>query len=176
MTAYLILGVVGLVIISISLLVGDLFDGILDGLGADWFSTEVVGGFVSALGFGGAIAVSAGAPGAVAVVVGIVVGTVFAFGAAWLTRLVKGGGTDEAPRTSDVIGHEGVVVSEVPPTGFGTVEVRIGGHTLRFNASADLGLEAGTRVHVTEVLSPTAVSVSPVWSGLPPGSAHTADD
>ena len=43
-----------------------LLDGALDGIGGDWFSTEVVGGFVSALGFGGAIAVSLGAPGPVA--------------------------------------------------------------------------------------------------------------
>ena len=101
MTTYLILGVVGLLVLAVSLLVGDVFDGLLDGaldgLGGDWFSTEVVGGFVSALGFGGAIAVSAGAPGPVAVVVGLVVGTAFAWLAARLTRLVRGAGTDESP-------------------------------------------------------------------------------
>ena len=169
MTTYLVLGVVGLVLISVSLLVGDLLDGVLDGLGADWFSTEVVGGFVSALGFGGAIAVQAGAPGPLSLLVGLVVGTAFGAAAAWLTRLVRGGATDGAPRTSDVVGHEGVVISAIPGSGsYGTVQVRLGGHTLRFNAAADLELEAGARVHVTQVLSPTAVSVSPVWSALPP--------
>ncbi len=168
MTTYLVLGVVGLLVVTVSLLVGDLLDGVLDGLGADWFSTEVVGGFVSALGFGGAIAVQAGAPGPLALLVGLVVGTAFGAAAAWLTRLVRGGATDGAPQTSDVIGHEGLVISDVPQTGFGTVEVRLGGHTLRFNAAAELALEAGTRVHVTQVLSPTAVTVSPVWSALPP--------
>lgn len=175
MTVYLVLGVVGLVVITVSLLVGDFFESVLDGLGADWFSTEVVGGFVSALGFGGAIAVSAGAPGGVAVAVGLVVGTAFAFLAGWLTRLVRGGGTDDLPEANDVIGREGVVISGVPGAGggggYGTVEVRVGGHTLRFNARADLELDAGSRVHVTAVLSPTAVSVAPVWSALPPSDS-----
>ena len=175
MTVYLVLGVIGLVVITVSLLVGGLFDSVLDGLGADWFSTEVVGGFVSALGFGGAIAVSAGAPGPVAVLVGLVVGTAFGALAAWLTRLVRGGGTDELPAADDVVGREGVVISGIPAgatgAGYGTVEVRLGGHTLRYNARADLELEAGSRVHVTAVLSPTAVSVAPVWSALPPSDS-----
>lgn len=173
MTAYLIVGVVGLVVLATSLLVGDVLDGVLDGLGGDWFSTEVVGGFVAALGFSGAIAVSAGAPGVVAVAIGIAVGTAFAWLAARLTRLVRGAGTDEAPSANDVIGHEGVVVTEIPAAdagaGYGTVQVRLGGHTLRYNASADLPLEAGARVHVTSVLSPTAVAVAPVWRELPDG-------
>ena len=171
MTVYFVLGIAGLVLITVSLLVGDFFESVLDGLGADWFSTEVVGGFVSALGFGGAIATSAGAPGPVAVVVGLVIGTAFGALAAWFTRLVRGGGTDKAPDAADVVGHEGVVVSTIPGTsgsGFGSVQIRLGGHTLRYNAKADLELEAGSRVHVTAVLSPTAVSVAPVWSALPP--------
>ena len=171
MTTYLILGIVGLVVLGVSLLVGDVLDGLLggalDGLGGDWFSTEVVGGFVSALGFGGAIAVSAGAPGPIALAVGLVVGTAFAWMAAKLTRLVRGAGTDEAPAAADVVGHQGVVLSAIPDDGFGTIRVYVGGHTLRYNASADLGLEAGSQVHVTSVLSPTAVTVAPMWSELP---------
>lgn len=171
MTVYLVLGVVGLVVIAVSLIVGDFFESALDGLGADWFSTEVVGGFVSALGFGGAIAISMGAPGPVAVLVGLIVGTAFGFAAAWLTRLVRGGGTDEVPAASDVIGREGVVITGLPADGYGTVEIRLGGHTLRYNARAELELDPGSRVHVTAVLSPTAVSVAPVWSALPPADS-----
>ncbi len=60
------------------------------------------------------------------------------------------------------------MLSDIPGTGFGTVRVCLGGHTLRYNASADLQLEAGSRVHVTSVLSPTAVTVAPMWTDLPP--------
>ncbi|MDO9456363.1 NfeD family protein [Nocardioides sp.] len=168
MALFLVLGVVGLVVIVVSLVLGDLHGGALDALGADWFSTEVVGGFVSALGFGGAIAVQSGASDGLAVAVGVLAGIVFGAGAAWLTRLVRGGATDHTPDAADVVGQEGKVLSAVPEGGYGSVEVRLGGHTLRFNARADLPLDAGTQVHVTSVLSPTAVTVSPLWSALPP--------
>ena len=171
MTAYLIVGVVGLAVLAVSLLAGDVLDGALDGIAGDWFSTEVVGGFVSALGFGGAIAVSAGAPGPVAVVIGIAIGTAFGWMAARFTRLVRGAGTDEAPSSGDVIGHEAVVLSDIPDEGLGTVRVHLGGHTLRYHASADLPIGAGSRVHVTGALSPTAVTVAPMWSALPPDGA-----
>lgn len=165
MTVYLLLGLVGLVVIAGSLVVGDLLDGLV---GGDWFSTEVVGGFVSALGFGGAAALSLGAPDLVALAVGLVAGAAFGFLGASLTRLIRGGGTDAVPAAEDLVGQEGVIVSEIPVDGFGTVRLRLGGHTLTFNARADLPLEAGSGVHVTSVLSPTAVAVAPLWSALPP--------
>lgn len=167
MTIFLVVGLVGLVVIAVSL-VSDLHSVGLDAVGADWFSTEVVGGFISALGFGGAIAVQAGAPDWLAVLVGIVAGTAFGAGAAWLTGLVRRGSTDGMPEAVDAVGREGRIVSAVPDEGYGAVEVWVGGHTVRFNARADFSIEAGTRIHVTSVLSPTAVTVSPSWSGLPP--------
>ena len=178
-TTYLILGVAGLVLLAVSLVVGDLLDGVLDGalggLSGDWFSTEVVGGFVSALGFGGAIALGFDAPDVVAAAVGIAAGVTFGFLAASLTRLVRGGGTDATPSTSDMVGQTGSVISAIPADGLGTVRVRLGGHTLRYSARAEIPLDAGTEVHVTGVLSPTAVEVAPTWSALPPTSRPTDD-
>ena len=49
----------------------------------------------------------------------------------------------------------------------GVVRVLVGGHPLRLNARADRALETGIQVHVTGVLSPTAVTVAPVWDELP---------
>ncbi|WP_139980082.1 hypothetical protein [Nocardioides litoris] len=165
MALFLVIGVVGLAVIAVSLVLGDLAEGVLPGLDADWFSTEVLGAFVSALGFGGAIALQAGLAEGPAALVGVAAGVVFGAGAAGLTRLVRGGATDDVPAADDVVGREGRVLSAVPDAGFGAVEVWVGGHTLRFNARADLPLESGTRVHVTGVLSPTAVTVSPLWAG-----------
>lgn len=173
MSLFLVLGIVGLAVIVVALLAGDVlggaFGGALDGLGGDWFSTEVVGAFVSAFGFGGAIADQLGAPAPATIVVGLVAGAVFAAAGAGLTRLVRGGATDHTPAADDAVGREGVVVSDIPDEGMGNVRVHLGGHTLRFNARADGGLAAGTRVHVTGVLSPTAVTVAPLWDALPPG-------
>ena len=169
MALFLVLGIVGLAVIAVSLVLGDLHGGALESLGGDWFSTEVVGAFVSALGFTGAIAVQSGAPDGAAVVVGVAAGIVFGAGAASLTRLVRGGATDHTPDAGDTVGHGGKVVSAVPDDGYGSVEVWLGGHTLRFNARSEVPIDAGTAVHVTGVLSPTAVTVAPVWTALPPG-------
>jgi membrane protein implicated in regulation of membrane protease activity len=134
---------------------------------SDLFSTEVIGAFVAALGFGGAIADAAGAPSGVSWLVGLVAGVGFAWFAGWLTRLIRGGGSDGTLSTDDAVGHSGRVVSAIPADGFGSVTVAVGGHTLRLNARADVPLEAGTEVHVTGVISPTAVTVAPVWNELP---------
>ena len=166
MSTFLIIGVAGLLLLGVSLLLGDLFDGALDGLAGDAFSSAGSGGFVAALGFGTAAAQSAGAPLLVAVPAGVVVGGVFAWFAAWLTRVVRGGGSDDTPTVEDVIGKDATVLTDIPENGFGVVRVQIGGHVLRFNARAEQVVHVGTPVHVTGILSPTAVTVAPVWSDL----------
>lgn len=164
MTVFIVIGVVGLVLLAASLLLGDVLDGVTDGLPSDLFSTEVIGAFVAATGFGGAIADAAGAPTAVAWPVGLVAGGLLAWFAGWLTRLVRAGGSDGTISTDDTVGHSGRVVSAIPEDGFGSVSVYVGGHSLRLNARSDVPLEPGTEVHVTSVLSPTAVTVAPVWN------------
>ena len=62
MTVFLVLGVVGLVLLGLSLLLGDLFGGALDALAGDVFSSAVIGGFVSAFGFGAALSEGLDAP------------------------------------------------------------------------------------------------------------------
>ena len=52
MTTFMVIGVAGLVLLLVSLVVGDLFDGALDALAGDAFSSAVIGAFVSATGFG----------------------------------------------------------------------------------------------------------------------------
>ena len=135
-------------------------------LPSDLFSTEVIGAFVSATGFGGAIATAAGLPTPIAWLVGIVAGVVFGAFGGWLTRLVRGGGSDATLSTDDTVGHSGRVVTAIPADGLGSVSVVVGGHTIRLNARADVPLDAGAEIHVTGVLSPTAVTVAPVWHEL----------
>lgn len=167
MTTYLVIGLVGLVLLTVSLVAGDLLDGAFDALAADWFSSAVIGGFVSAFGFGGALAVGLGAASLVAVPVGVAAGVVFGWFASWLTRAVRGGGTDEPVQAADTVGHDATIVTDIPAGGFGVVRVQVNGHTLRLNARAESELEAGTPAHVTGVLSPTAVTVAPTWTELP---------
>lgn len=164
----MVIGLVGILLLGISLLVGDLFDGAFDALAGDAFSSAVIGGFVAALGFGGAVARAAGAPLLLAIPVGVVAGVAFGWFAAWLTRLVRDGGSDGTPAAEDALGREGTVLTGIPADGFGTVRVLLGGHVVRLNARAERPIEAGTDIHVTAILSPTAVSVAPVWDDLAP--------
>ncbi len=169
MTVFLVLGFVGLALITLSLVVGDhldaAFHGALGWLEGDVFSTAVIGGFVSAFGFGAAAADGAGLPTAVAVVIGTGVGVAVGWFAWWLTRLVKDGPSDGTVSISDAVGRVGKVLTAVPGgQGYGVVRVTVGGHVLQLNASCSSPLEAGDEVNVTGVTSPTAVTVAPVWT------------
>lgn len=166
MTAFLVIGVVGVLLLLVSLVLGDVLDGALDAIAGDAFSTAVIGAFVAATGFGGAAAQALGAPGALSLPVGLVAGVLFGWIAASFTRLVRGGGTDATPTVDDALGRDGRVVTSIPEGGLGVVDVLVGGHVLRFNARAERPLDQGTRIHVTSVLSPTAVTVAPVWDEL----------
>jgi membrane-bound ClpP family serine protease len=165
MTTFIVIGLVGLGLLLVSLVVGDLFDGALDALAGDVFSSAVVGAFVAATGFGAAAA--QGVVGTVvAVPVGLVTGAAFAWLAWWLTRLLRDGSSDSTPTTDDTIGRDGRVITPIPAEGLGVVDVLVGGHVMRLNARAEQPIEPGTPVHVTGVLSPTSVTVAPVWPEL----------
>jgi membrane-bound ClpP family serine protease len=162
-TFFLALGIAGMVLVLLSLVVGDLLDGVLDALEADWLSTAVVGGFVSAFGFGGAAAEGIGLPWPLAVLVGGVSGVAVGWLAWWMTRLLKDGPSDGTVSISDSVGQVGRVLTDIPSGGFGVVRIVVGGHSLQVNASADRPIPSGAEVDVTGVLSPTAVKVVAVW-------------
>ena len=166
MTTYLVIGLVGLLLLAASLIFGDVLDGALDALSGDWFSSAVIGGFVSAFGFGAAVAAAKGAATLLTVVVGVVAGVLMAWFAGWLTRLVRGGGSDDILNASDTVGHNATVLTDIPVDGFGLVRVRVGGHLLQLNARAEHQLPAGAEVYVSGVLSPTAVTVTPTGGAL----------
>lgn len=165
MTAFLVVGAVGLVLLLVSLVVGDLFDGALDALAGDAFSGAAIGAFISAFGFGAAAMDAVEAPLVPALAVGVAAGALFGWFATWLARTLKSGG-EESLATEDSLGREGTVVTGIPAGGYGVVRVDVGGHTLRLNARSDQELETGTVIYVTGVLSPTAVTVTPVWNSL----------
>jgi membrane-bound ClpP family serine protease len=165
-TTFLVIGIVGLVLVGISLVLGDIFDGVLDVLAGDVFSSAVLGGFVSAFGFGAALMQGIGAPAALSVPVGVAAGVVVGWLAWWLTKLVKDGSSDGTLSADDALGRSGRVITAIPADGFGAVRLLIGGHSVQVNAKAEAPIEPGTEVHVTQILSPTAVLVAPVWNEL----------
>lgn len=165
MTTFMVIGVAGLVLLLVSLVLGDVVDGALDALSGGVLSGAAIGAFVAAFGFGAAAAQD-NLGTAVAVAVGLVTGSAFAWLAWWLTRVLRDGSSDSTPTTDDTVGRDGRVITEIPADGLGVVDILLGGHTVRLNARADRPIGPGTPVHVTEVLSPTSVTVAPVWPEL----------
>lgn len=120
MLAFLILGSVGVVLLLVAVIVGDLLGGALDSLGAgtDWLSGAVAG-FLGAFGFGGALALSLTDQMAAAVMVGVVAGLVFGALAAFATRQLQRGGDDSTVRSAALVGLYGTVINDIPAEGYG---------------------------------------------------------
>ncbi|WP_103515737.1 hypothetical protein [Streptomyces sp. SM10] len=171
MTVFLGLGIAGIVLLALSLifdgvlegLFGDALDGMLDGLFDGLLSLPVIAGFLSMLGFGGAIVLGTtdlGTP--VAVAGGAVTGLV----AAWLTwklsRALMRDATTATPRGEDLVGTSGSVVTPIPADGYGEVLLRLAGQTVKFAARSAVPVERGAEIWVEAALSTTSVTVRPV--------------
>jgi membrane protein implicated in regulation of membrane protease activity len=162
-TVFLVVGAVGVLLLLVALVVGDVLDGALEGLSAGFFSTEALAGFLGALGFGGAIALATTGSTSVAVVIGLVLGVLLGWLAARASRFLHGDGEGDTVRTSDMLERIGSVVSAIPEGGFGVVSLSVSGHLTRLNARSSTAVPAGTQVSVTQVISPTAVQVEPLF-------------
>lgn len=165
---FVVLGVIGLVVVGASLLVGDVLDGLLESVdaGGGWVSAPAIGGFLSAFGFAAALAepsLGTGAAAAVGTGAGLVVGA----GVGALTRALLRMRTDATPRTADLVGRVGDVLLPVGPDRLGRVRIPHLGQQLQLSARADEPILPGRQVVVVEVLSATAVIVTP--TGLDQG-------
>lgn len=160
MSLFLIIGLIGLALLVLCLVVGDLLDGALglDSVGGDFLSVAGIAGFVAAFGFGAA-AVESFAGMVPAIVVGIVAGGLVGAAAAWFTNTLKRSGSDVTVRTHELVGSTGRVLHDIPADGYGQVRLTAAGHLTLLNARANEPIASGTLVTVTEVLSATAVRV-----------------
>ncbi|WP_431964978.1 hypothetical protein [Actinacidiphila sp. bgisy160] len=162
---FLGLGIAGLVVLALALVFDGILDGLLDGLGGldGVLSLPAIAGFVSMLGFAGAITLgTTGLGTAFAVGVGVAAGGL----AGWLTwrfsQALMRGRTAVAPRGDDLIGGSGTVVTAIPADGYGEVLAYLAGQPVKLAARSTVPLPRGTRVWVESALSATSVAVRPV--------------
>ncbi|MEU7229351.1 hypothetical protein [Streptomyces chrestomyceticus] len=165
MTIFLGLGIVGIVVLTLSLVFGNILEGLL-GLGGlldGWLSLPVVAGFVSMLGFTGVIVLGTSDAGAGAA---SAIGTVTGAAAGWLTwklsRALIRDQTAATPRGSDLIGATGPVITAIPAEGYGEVLVRVAGQPVKLAAKSTMPVMRGTEIWVEAALSSTSVAVRPV--------------
>jgi membrane protein implicated in regulation of membrane protease activity len=157
---FLVVGGIGLAVLAVSLLVGDILGiGHPDADGP--FSLPAVAGFVGAFGFAGAAA-SALVPGRTpGLVAALLAGTAAAVPTAWfavrLSRVAMNMRTDATPTRADLVGTTGVVVTPIPADGYGEVRVSLAGQPTKLYAKADHPLPRGA--HVFVVAAPSATSV-----------------
>ncbi|MEV0131269.1 NfeD family protein [Dactylosporangium sp. NPDC050688] len=159
---FLILGGLGVLVLAVSLLVGDLLHFDVDHPDAvGVFSLPAIAGFVGAFGFGGAIVSALGVPGGtvVAALGGLAAAVPTAWLATRLARMAMNMRTDATPTQQDMVGTTGVVVTPITANGFGEVRISLGGQPMKLSARADRPIALGTRILVVEATSSTSVIV-----------------
>jgi membrane protein implicated in regulation of membrane protease activity len=162
--ALLVVGALGLGVLLLSLVIGELGDLAGDADGP--FSVPALAALLGGVGFGGAAAATllpADLPDAgrlgLALAIGLAVAVPLAWAALRLSRALRDMPTTETLTRHHLLGAQGVVVSAVPSPGFGEVRLFVAGQQLKFAARSDVPLPTGTPVYVVEALSETAVEV-----------------
>ncbi len=159
-TTLLVIGGAGIALLLVSLIIGDLVDGVFEGIGPDFLSGMALAGFLAAFGFVGALVSNAGASNTVTILSGLAAGAAVGAGTGYASLKLMQGGDESTVRSAGLVGLHGTVVEPVPEEGYGMVSVVAAGHITRLNARSDSPLPSGTAVVVTAVLSPTSVRVS----------------
>lgn len=166
---FLGLGTAGVVLLGLSLVFDGVLEGLFDGVGVleglfdGLLSLPVIAGFVSMLGFSGAIAMGTTGVGAVgATAIGTPAGLATGWLAYRLSRALLRDRSGAAPRDDDLIGAAGSVVTAIPADGYGEVLVHLAGQPVKLAAKSPEPVARGAEVWVEKTLSQTAVSVRPV--------------
>lgn len=164
MTALLIIGAVGVGLLLMALILGDFLDGVFDGLdidGGGLLSTEVIGAFLGAFGFGGALLRSTPTVSLpIAVAGGLIAGLIGAVIAFLIVRTFLRMPTDATPRSTDLTGKLGRVVTRIPDGGLGEITVSHHGQRVKLSARSEQPISSGADVVIVDVLSPTSVLVT----------------
>jgi hypothetical protein len=172
-TAFIVIGAVGLGIVLVTLILGEVFEGIFGAFDVDTgggvFSAPVIGSFLAAFGFGAALIMFSADVGATAGALGgLASGAVVGGFALLLMRNLMNMPTDETVTTRGLEGQRATVITPIPADGYGEVTIRHHGEQRKYNARSDQAMRVGAQATVTAVLSASAVVVEPVPPAGPP--------
>lgn len=157
---FLIIGVVGVVVLLLSLLLDGVFD-LFDG-GDGPLSLTTVGAFATLFGFTAFGSVGLGASAGVAALLGALAGVLGGFAAWWLSRSLRDDRSNTAVSTSTLAGEVATVVLAIPGgSGFGEIALTKHGERVSLSATAKTAIERGEQVEILNTLSATSVSVQP---------------
>lgn len=157
---FLIIGVVGAVLLLISVLLDGVFD--LFDFGDGPLSLTTIAAFTAIFGFTAFATVGAGASAAVGGTVGAIAGVIGGAVAWWLSRAIRRAESTTAVTADELVGAEASVVLAIPAAGLGEVALVRHGERVSLSAAADTPIPRGARVRVTQTLTATSVRVEPV--------------
>jgi membrane protein implicated in regulation of membrane protease activity len=175
-TVFIVIGTVGLAIVLLTLILGEILDGIfgafdLDG-GGGVFSAPVIGSFLAAFGFGAALTMfTTGINATLGALAGLASGAVVGGFALFMMHNLMHMPTDETVTTRGLEGQRAIVITPIPEDGYGEVTIRHHGEQRKYNARASEALRVGTQAEVTAVLSASAVIVAPLTPEADPPTA-----
>lgn len=159
--AFLTIGVIGAILLLISLLLDGVFDFFEFGDGP--LSLTTIAAFTTIFGFTAFGFVGAGLSSPIAGLLGAVAGLLGGVVAWLLTRAMRKAESSTAISTADLQGLEGVVVLRVPGgSGFGEIALTRSGERVSLSATADHPIARGVRVVIAATLTPTSVLVTEV--------------
>ena len=163
MVGYIAIGSIGLALVVLSLVLGEIFDSLFDAFDVDAggiFSTPVIGAFLAAFGFGAALIIYSTEVGpGLSALGGLGSGLAVGGVALFMTRALMNMSTDETVKSSGLLGRTGTVVTRIPEDGYGEISVTYAGHFMKVSARAPEPIPAGVRVVVTDVTSASSVVV-----------------
>ncbi|WP_427870504.1 hypothetical protein [Leucobacter luti] len=167
---FLIIGIVGGVLLLISLVLDGIFDAFDFGDGP--LSLTTIAAFTAIFGFTAFASVGAGMSTPTASVVGALAGLVGGAAAFWLSKLIRGAESTTAVSGDDLIGATGAVVLAIPETGLGEVAVIRNGERISLSATADTAIPRGARVRIVQTVTSTSVRVEAVDASPQPETTN----
>lgn len=170
---FLIIGIVGGVLLLVSLLLDGIFDAFDFGDGP--LSLTTIAAFTAIFGFTAFASVGAGIPTPISAVLGGLAGVVGGAAAWWLSRFIRNAESTTAVSGDDLVGSLGSVVLAIPQNGLGEVALTRHGERISLSASAAAPIPRGSAVRVVQVVTSTSVRVEPVEPAVAPDPQQSSE-
>ncbi len=157
---FLIIGIVGGILLVISLVLDGIFDAFDFGDGP--LSLTTIAAFTAIFGFTSFALVGAGLSTPVAGALGALAGVLGGAAAWWLSRAIRRAESTTAITGDEVIGSIANVVLAIPAGGLGEVALVRHGERVSLSASSEVAIARGAQVRITHSLTATSVRVEPL--------------
>ena len=165
---FLIIGVVGGVLLLLSLVLDGIFDAFDFGDGP--LSLTTIAAFTAIFGFTAFALVGAGLPTPLGGLLGALAGVLGGAAAWWLSKLIRSAESSTAVSGDDLVGSVAGVVLAIPAGGLGEVALVRHGERVSLSATADTALARGTQVRIAQTITATSVRVEPLTATADPSA------